>query len=197
MSFRIVVPIIAMSLAVSCSLKYDQEINAESTVPEFIFVNTSFRRYEDNKKKIALQADVMEQYKTDNSAFAKNVSFQTWNKDDELDTEGTCIIMSINSKDEIYTFFNNILISSDTQKFEIRANNLRWNSKTEQLTSGATDKVFLTHNNTKIEGNGFSASGVSRTYSFNRAVFGSVETTDSTSEQDEESQPGQTQELQP
>lgn len=173
----------------SCSLDYGQEVNSESSVPEFIFKNAAFNRYEDNKLSMALESIRLEQYKSDGAMYGQDVSFKTWNQKSELATEGTCGLISINSKTKIYLLFNNIIINSHQQNMQIYADNLKWDGTTEQLTAGATDKVSIKRNDVDIEGRGFSASGVSRSFAFSQPVNGTIQTSSDTTTSTTEAAP--------
>ena len=59
----LVLLVISISLF-SCTLKYGEDIANESVLPEFIFENSTFTRYEDNVKTINLNAERLEQYKS-------------------------------------------------------------------------------------------------------------------------------------
>jgi len=176
--------------ATSCSLKYDQTVYVEDRIPEFVFEGAEFTRYEKYKRSVQLKADRLEQYKDTAAAYARAASFYTW-ESDLLDTEGSCVYLSINTKDGIYSMFNDILIHNYSQDLEIKTQNLRWNSNTEQLTAGAGETVYISHEGLTMEGSGFSASGISRTYSFDFDVMGvfddSPEDQDSPSDSDIES----------
>lgn len=168
----------------SCSLKYSEETHTENTTPEFIFSKAEYTQYKDNKPSLQLKADSLEQYESDGAMFGEGVSFQTWNKNNELETEGSCGLLDSDTKNNMYTMFNNITIKSHSHNIEIFADNMRWNGKTEQLTTGKTDKVTIKRDDIQIEGRGFSASGVTRSFSFSEPVSGSIETdTEKTSEE--------------
>ncbi len=58
----------------------------------------------------------------------------------------------------------------------IFAQNLRWNGKTEQLTSGKGQEVTLEKDNLKLTGKDFSSSIASSTFAFAGTVSGTVTT---------------------
>ena len=66
----------------------------------------------------------------------------------------------------------------------LSAQNMKWNGNTEQLTAGAGETVYIRHEGLTMEGAGFSASGISRTYSFDYDVAGVYDdTSDETSDE--------------
>ena len=173
-----IMPVLLLTAPVSCSLKYDEVTDTTDSVPEFVFRNARYSRYENSKKSIYLSAGLLEQYKKDSASYARNAVFSTWDKNGTLDTEGKCYLLGINLNEEIYTLFNDILIKNTSQNFKIRAENLRWNGKTEQLTAGADETVYITKDDVELSGKGFSASGVNRNYRFSSSVNGTMTTKD-------------------
>ena len=53
---------------------------------------------------------------------------------------------------------------------------LKWNGQTEQLTSGRSDMVKIEKDDTIMRGSGFTASGISKTFSFRGNITGTIET---------------------
>jgi len=160
----------------SCSLKYDETVNAEEANPEFIFYNTQLSRYENNKKKAGISTEYIEQYKNSDSTYARNVEFNTIDKDGKTETEGKCGLLYFDSKKELYELYDGIKLFNTKQNTNFYADILRWNGKTEQLTSGRTDMVRLEKEGTVIVGSGFSASGISGRYNFTGSVSGNIVT---------------------
>lgn len=157
----------------SCTLRYGQQVNSEGSVPELSFENVHMTRYEDAQPSLKLNASQIEQYKN-SSLYAKDAVFTTWDKNQNVETEGSCLLLGMDTKEERYTLFNNILIKNYSENMQIQADSLRWNEKTEQLTSGETDRVTISKEDIQLTGTGFSASGISRQYSFSGTVSGTV-----------------------
>lgn len=176
----------------SCSLNYGTEQSSESTVPEFSFKNAVFNRYEDGTTSISLQAEKLEQYKSDGSSYAQNAKFKTYSKSGELDTEGFCQLLASNTNNREYSLFNGISLNIYSQDLKLQAQSLHFNGKTEQLTSDRNDTVTIERNNTVIQGKGFSASAVSKTYSFENQVSGTIK--DDSSDEEEQNQAEQIEE---
>ena len=126
--------VISISLF-SCTLKYGEDIANESVLPEFIFENSTFTRYEDNVKTINLNAERLEQYKSGKSMYAKNVLFNIFDTDGNLETSGKCGLMGADTKTEKYLLFENIEINQKKDDISISAQALKWDEKTEQLRS--------------------------------------------------------------
>ena len=170
-------------LASSCSLNYLQSENSEDSIPEFCFKNARYTKYESNKQNVSLSAEQMEQYKSDNAVFAKNASFETFDSEGKEDTSGSCQLISANTKKEIYTLFGDIQLNLPKQDMQISADSLNFNKKTEQLTSGMSSEVRLTKKDVVMKGYGFSASGVSKSFSFMDAVSGTINTQEAQNEE--------------
>ena len=162
----------------SCSLNYLQSENSENSIPEFKFKNANYTKYEASKKNISLKAEQLEQYKSDNAVFAKNAEFETFDSDGKRETSGACQLISANTKNEIYTLYGEIQLKLPKQEMQIYADSLNFNKKTEQITSGKSSEVKLTKKGIEIAGYGFSASGVSKSFSFIDSVSGTIKTND-------------------
>lgn len=158
-----------------CSLKYGVTYQDETNVPEFIFTDASFTRYEDSKKTMSLEAGRLEQYSDGKTMYAKDVNFTILNSDGEITTEGACELLSSDTKAENYVLYDNIEINNKKDDLVVSADTLRWNGKTEQLTSSRNDTVTLKKGKTVMHGSGFSASGVSKKFAFNGVVTGQFE----------------------
>ena len=167
---------IACILLPSCSLKYSETVDAGEKVPEFVFEETKMTRYENKKATLEMSADVLEQYKNTNATYAKNVKFSSFNDDGELSTEGSCGLMYADSDKKIYELYEDISLYNADEKMRFYANVLKWNEKTEQLTSGRGDVVKIEKDDTIIRGVGFSGSGISKQFSFRGNVTGDIET---------------------
>ncbi len=178
--------LLSAAVLTGCSLKYEQFQTRESSMPEFTFTNVTYSDYKGGLLAMRLKAETLEQYKDNSSAFAKNADFSSF-ESGKLNTQGKCTLLSINSKEEIYTLFQNIYIQSFKDGMELTAQNLKWNGKTEQLTSGLGESVHLKRNDLELEGSGFSASGVSQSFKFTGPVKGFAEP--AVQEEDSDAQP--------
>ena len=167
--------------SISCSLNYLKSENSEDKIPEFSFRNANYAKYRSSKKNVSLKAEQLEQYKSDNAVFAKNAEFETFDSDGKPDSSGSCQLISANTKKEIYTLYGEIELSLPKQDMKISADTLNFNKKTEQITSGKSSEVRLNKKDIEMSGYGFSASGVSKTFSFIDTVSGTINTSDETS----------------
>lgn len=168
----------------SCSLRYDDGVDAEKTTPEFIFNQAKLVRYKDAKEDVRVQADNIEQYKDSSITYGKNVKFTTYDKDHKLETEGSCGYLYADTDTELYELYDGIKLFSKVQNTNFFADMLRWNGKTEQLTGGRRDTVRIEKDGTIIYGTGFSASGVSKKFSFAGTVSGEIDAKDKEENQD-------------
>lgn len=178
--------LITLILFTSCSLNYGEEKDTEESNPEFVFKNAKFHRFEDKKIVMQLAAERLEQYKTNNAMFGQNITFTTWNKNDDIENSGKCALLDINNKDKVYYLFKEIIVRNIDQNVQIRAENLKWDSNSEQLTSGINDIVTVKRDDLEIKGKGFSASGISKSFSFNQTVQGVINTKEKSSDETDE-----------
>lgn len=169
------ITISSLFIFLGCSLKYSQSYQDESNVPEFIFTDAVYTKYEDDAKKLSLSAGVLEQYKEGNSMYARDVSFQLLKKTGEIETEGSCKLLSANSDEEKYTLYDDIKIKNFDENLEVTAGSIRWNGKSEQLTSSRNDMVKIKKGDTTMQGSGFSASAISKKFAFTGVITGEFE----------------------
>lgn len=170
--------------ATSCSLKYDENFHAEETNPEFMFNHAKIIRYSKGDETVRVQADKIEQYKNSPITYGQNVKFTTYDDKHELETEGSCGYLYADSDTQLYELYDGIKLFSRIQNTNFYADMLKWNGNAEQLTGGKTDTVRIEKEGTIIYGTGFSASGVSRKFSFSGTVSGEIEAKDNEKEPD-------------
>lgn len=161
----------------SCSLKYEDVVEASDRVPELVFQGTEMTRYEEKKITMQMKAETLEQYKSSSETYAKNVSFSSY-EDGELSTNGSCGYLFLDTDKELYELYDDIKLFNHKENINFFADVLKWNAKNEQLTSGRGDFVSVQKDDTSIRGNGFSASGVSKAFSFRGNVTGTIITDD-------------------
>ena len=173
---------------ISCTLKYDQTVNAEETNPEFVFKHAKMIRYKNAEESTVVRAESIEQYKNSDVTYGKNVSFTTFDDEGKIETEGSCGYLYADTKTEVYEMFDGIKIQNNNQNTNFSANMLKWNGKTEQLTGGKRDTAKIEKDGTVIYGTGFSASGVSKTFSFSGTVSGEIDAKDKDQQEQEPAQ---------
>lgn len=180
--------VFAVQFFSSCSLDYKvTPENIEDNVPELTFSKANFIRYEAGRQIVNFSADEIEQYSDATKMFAKNIEFIIYDEEGKVETTGSCGLMSSDTALGIYELYDDIRISNAPREMELKAKALRWNDKTEQLTSGRNDTISITKNNTTLYGAGFSASAVSNSFIFAGAISGTVK-----DEAEAESEPQQT-----
>ena len=170
--------IIAVFSITACSLKYDEIVNAEESNPEFVFNHAKLVRYEKAQEKVVVQADNIEQYKDSSITYGRNVKFLTYDQNHKLETEGSCGYLYADTDAEIYELYDGIKLFSKVQNTNFYADMLKWNGKTEQMTGGRKDTAKLEKDGTVIYGTGFSASGISKSFTFAGSVSGEIEAKD-------------------
>ncbi|MCK9170197.1 MAG: LPS export ABC transporter periplasmic protein LptC [Treponema sp.] len=189
-SFIIPVFLLSGLLAGGCSLKYSEDAhNTEDKEPEFIFSGADFKRYENSKNTVSMHARKLEQYKGGSKTYADDVNFTIMDDDGNVDTDGSCGLLASDSESKKYSLYNGIQIFNHSRKVQIIADQLRWNGKNEQLTSGRNDTITIKKEGTTIRGSGFSASGVSNEFAFTGAVSGTVDTNDENTDKETGSAP--------
>ena len=162
-------------LFASCSLKYGMQTYDDSNIPEFTFKDATFSRYKSGQIQMELNAKKMEQYKDGKSTYAKDLSFTIKDDEGNITTKGSCGLLASNTGTEIYSLYDDISIENLKEQMQFLAHTLRWNGKTEQLISNKTDIVTIKKGNTTIQGSGFSASGITKSFAFTGVVTGSIQ----------------------
>ncbi len=163
-------------ISTSCSLNYAKEEDYEDIIPEFTFSKASFLRFEKSNKTMEMTAEKIEQYKTSGQSVAKQAEFHTYDAEKKPQTDGSCELISADTKNEKYVLLGNIYLKIFSQNTEIYAESLRIDNKSEQITSGTDDEVTIAKNDTEITGKGFSASSLSNSFLFTQEVSGIIET---------------------
>ena len=169
--------VLALS-TISCSIKYQDSFNAENSVPEFKFEESELTRYEKRKITVSFSAQELEQYKKSSESFAKNIDFTSFDDNGEVSVQGSCDLLSANTDTETYLLFDNINVYSKKEAATFTSDSLRWDAKTEQLTSGRLDTVKIKKDDVTIYGTGFSSSGIDKTFRFSGTVSGEIITKD-------------------
>lgn len=183
-AFRNFIPIFFLSAVFlsSCSLRYGMNVQDENNVPEFVFSGVGFSRYEDGEKTISLSAEKLEQYKDGKSIYAKNLDFSVYDEAGDVTNSGKCGYLAADTDAENYALYDEIEIRNEKDDLTVQAESLKWNGRSEQLTSGRNAAVVLKKGETVIQGSGFSASGVSKRFSFTGNVSGDAENVSDKSE---------------
>ena len=143
-------------------------------------------RYEDRKATLEVTAGTLEQYKNSNETYGKDISFVSYDDEGKTETEGSCGIIFADTGKKIYELYDDINLYNAPEKMRFYASVLKWNGKSEQLTSGRSDMVKIEKDDTIMRGSGFSASGISKTFSFRGNITGTIETSDDKEEKTSE-----------
>jgi LPS export ABC transporter protein LptC len=157
-----------------CSLNYGKLENTETAVPELTFSNAQLNKYKSNRLTAQIEAERIEQYKNQQVSFARSAAFHTWNDQGEPSLSGSCGLLAADSGTDQYSLFNKIDVTLYSQKIQLQAESLRWNGKTEQLTSSKNTPVVISRDNFIVSGTGFSASAVSRSFVFTGNAHGTI-----------------------
>ncbi len=175
--------LIFLILLTSCSLKYSDQVNSEDKVPEFVFEETRLVRDEKAKPTVEVSAQKLEQYKNSSESYGQDVSFTSYDDGGSVETEGHCGILYANTDKKVYELYDDINLYNNSENMRFYANALRWNGRTEQLTSGRGDMVKIEKDDTIMRGSGFTASGISKTFSFRGNITGTIETSEESEEE--------------
>lgn len=165
----------------SCSLDYSVAQAENNGSPEFVFSDATYTRIEDQRKTITLEADVIEQYISDNTMYGRNLSFQAFDKNGDISVKGSCSLFSGNADRGEYYFLDDVELESFEHSLFLKADNVYWNDTTDQLISSSNAPVTIRKGGDAevfITGNEFSASSFSNSFKFSGPVSGTIETGD-------------------
>lgn len=176
-----IVALSSLTALSSCSLKYGMTMQSEDNVPEFVFQDVQFDRYEDGSKTLGMTAERLEQYKDGKSMYAKDMAFELYS-DSEVSNSGKCGYLAADTKNEKYVLYDGIEVENVKDGLTVKADSLKWNGKTEQLTSSRNDVVTIKKGDTVLQGSGFSASALSKKFVFSGVVTGYTDTADTVSD---------------
>ena len=147
-------------------------------MPEFVFEETKLVRYEDMTPRLEVSAGTLEQYKNTNETYGKEISFTSYDEKGQTETEGSCGVIFADTGRKLYELYDDINVYNTPEKMRFNANVLKWDGRSEQLTSGRSDMVKIEKDDTIMRGTGFSASGLSKKFSFRGNITGTIETKD-------------------
>ena len=133
-------------------------------------------RYENSQPNLEITAGTLEQYKNSNETYGKDISFTAYDKDGNVETQGSCGIIFADTGKKLYELYDDINLDNKPENMHFYANALRWDGRSEQLTSGRSDMVKIEKDDTIMRGTGFSASAISKTFSFRGNITGTIET---------------------
>ncbi len=166
-------------LTCSCSINYaSNQVAWENNSPEFTFNTAVLSRYEKNLITFSLQSDRIEQYSKTDMTWAKDATFQTWDENSEIDTEGSCGLLGITGNGEAVTFYSDIVLHNIKKDAVLKTDSLFWNTETSLAVSSVKDTTTLTSGEIEIEGYGFSANGDNNNYLYTSNVSGTIQTKD-------------------
>ncbi|WP_027728679.1 LPS export ABC transporter periplasmic protein LptC [Treponema sp. C6A8] len=180
MTGKIIVPALALVFltAASCSLKYSDTLDVDDSVPELYFTKAKITRYENDRVTVEMAADKLEQYKDSSESYARKLTFTVYDDENQVSTEGSCGYLFADTSKDLYELYEGIELYNHSDKTNFFADILRWNKKNEQLTSGLNSEVRVEKEDTVMTGTGFSASGISKTFTFSGGVKGEIETSE-------------------
>lgn len=172
----------AVSGLSSCSLDYETEEEGQNTiVPEMILNNVDFLRIDRGVKVLTLNADSLELFNQDDTTFGKDARFWLFGRNGECTSFGRCDLLNAENATGVYMLLGNVQLENYQNNYSIKAQNLRWNSSTEQLVSDRENTVEVwqhakTTDDSSLytKGTGFCFSAFRLGYRFENEVTGSV-----------------------
>lgn len=160
----------------ACSFDYEEGRIAEDleeTVPETILENFVQVRTLEGKPDYRVYGDRAETYGKKKETIIKDVLFQDFNPDGEIEIEGTADKITYYSESDNAEMSGNLQFYNAEEEIEIRAEYLFWHDESETLSTREEEPVTLIkENGTNIQGLGFTAFGKTKTITFALGVSG-------------------------
>lgn len=158
----------------SCSLDYGPDL-AETLddTPSLVFQGLKYRSVEDGEVVYLLDSAKAEEFEERREAKVYEGKFVAYGSEQEVQTEGTAGLMSINQESNDVVLKDNIQFHSKSEETRLTAQELSWQDKPKLLTSPQNQNVKVERGtNSTIEGNGFSLNMRTRTMNFSGPVQG-------------------------
>lgn len=159
-----------------CSFNYEEGKIAEDlseTVPETVLIDFVQVRTLEGRPDYRVYGTKAEAYGKRKETVISEVVFQDFNKEGEIETEGTADTIIYFTESENAEMSGNLRFYNDEEEVEIRSDYLFWNEQEEMLTTKEQEPVTLIKpNGTRITGTGFSARGKSKTIVFTGSAAG-------------------------
>jgi hypothetical protein len=161
-------PLVAWAFS-GCAINYETNIDNSATVPEFVLENASVTRWEDSTLRVMASAAMVEQYKSQDVYYARDVSCEIYDEAGELQTVGAFGFVSADTKEELYTLHGNINIENRAEETSVRAQSIIWSGNTGLLASAENDSVTISKSGStpfSFTGKGFQADTFNRAFRF-------------------------------
>lgn len=167
----------------SCSLDYGTENKQEKRiVPEMILSDAKFTRVEKLVETSNFEASSLEVFNLDDTIYGKDIHFKSF-ENNRLTASGDSEFIKIDNRNSTYLLLGKSNIYGIKNGINIYADNLKWNNRTNQLTSDIDSIVTIYKSPDKnndasltITGSGFALSALSLNYVFKGKVNSVIET---------------------
>lgn len=168
---------IATLLFLSCSFDYGNGAEESAPVPGLVMETARAERYEDSRLSVVIEADILEMYDTDRIWSGSGVLFLQYAHDGTgtLEAEGSAALLLVEDAKKRYTLGGGTWFRYYPDGITLTSPDLRWD-KASSLLQGPVDGAVLLEKDdgSRVEGLGFSADTLERSYRFGRAVSGAM-----------------------
>ncbi len=168
---------IASMLFLSCSFDYGNGAADTAPVPGLVMETARAERYENSRLSVVIEADVLEMYDTDRIWSGSGVYFLQYAQDGTglLEAEGSAGLLLVEDAKKRYTLGGGTRFRYYPDGITLAAPDLRWD-KSSSLLQGPEDGMVLLEKDdgSRVEGRGFSADTLERSYRFGSSVSGAM-----------------------
>lgn len=146
-------------------------------MPGLVLENAQARRYEGGALSVVIDAHTLEMYDTDRIWAGSSVSFRQFSGDGTgtLEAEGNADLLLVNDADEVYILGGEARFRYVPDGISLETSDIRWEKESSRLRGGSGGLVrIIKDDGSRIEGTGFFADTLARSYRFDSAVTGSM-----------------------
>ena len=126
----------------SCSLEYKEEEVSTSNIPEIIFNDAHYKKYEDGSLRVELTASQLEQYQKDSYLYGTDARF-TGYREGKPSLEGQSSAFAGDIAAENFTLVGGAQVSSLEDNTVFKSENIKWQGSSRQVTTGVSDMTEI------------------------------------------------------
>jgi LPS export ABC transporter protein LptC len=159
----------------SCSFAEDASDKKDPAVhPDLSLYNTTYKIGRSDGNPFIIEADRIDIYKKDNKALGNGISFTKYDDQGELDLQGTCNSIDIDTKNEDAKLTGNVSLNIEKEGLLVQSLLIKWDSETSTLDTGDGEVTVIWEDENKIIGKGFTANLRTRVFEFGKIKNGII-----------------------
>jgi len=161
----------------SCSFNYGTDAGEGPPVPGLVIENAHAKRYESGALSVVIEAGTIEMYDTDRVWAGSGVSFLQYAADGSgtVEAEGQADLLLVDDADKVYTLGGSARFRYVPDGISLETSDIRWEKETSRLRGSSDGAVRIEKDDgSRIDGTGFYADTLARSYRFGGSVSGAM-----------------------